>query len=78
MTAKGIGVAKHCQTAVTGFKNVAERGDWMSGLTAAHREFNEGNIFKAALIFGKFATIGVETAQSNAAFLLSKVPCPSW
>jgi SEL1 protein len=78
MTAKGIGVVKHCQTAVTGFKNVAERGDWMASLTAAHREFTEGNTFKAALIFGKLATLGVETAQSNAAFLLAKVPCPAW
>ena len=36
MSAKGIGIPKQCTIAVSHFKNVAERGDWMTQLTNAH------------------------------------------
>ena len=39
ITSKGLGVVQSCMTAVSGFKSVAERGDWSRKFTVARRLF---------------------------------------
>jgi hypothetical protein len=58
------------------FKAVAEAGDWGHKSTIAHRKYNEGNIREALQLFSELAHQGYESAQINAAFILSKMYCP--
>ena len=50
---------------------VAERGEWAQQLTVAHKLYQEGNWQRALFTFSQLAAIGFETAQYNAAFILS-------
>ncbi len=77
MAANGFGVAKSCETAVNGFRVVAEKGEWMDDLTYAASLYELNYIPQALMIYAQYAAIGVEAAQFNAAFLLSKYQCPS-
>ncbi len=77
MAANGFGVAKSCETAVNGFRVVAEKGEWMDDLTYAASLYELNRLPEALMIYAQYAAIGVESAQFNAAFLLSKQQCPS-
>jgi TPR repeat protein len=59
------------------FKTVAESGDWGHKSTVAHRKYNEGDMRGALQLFSELAFQGYESAQMNAAFILSKMYCPS-
>jgi len=78
MASLGLGGPRHCASAVNSFKSVSERGDWMTKLTTANKLYSIGNSAAAVIIFTRFAFIGVEVAQANAAHILSKSYCPSW
>jgi TPR repeat protein len=79
MSARGIGVTVSCQTATTGFKNVAERRDWAYLATLAHRQVESGDITSSILSFSRLAVMGIESAQFNAAYLLGKLNgCLPW
>ena len=43
----------------------------------AHREYNAGNTRVALTLFTQLAMMGYESAQVNAAFILSKMYCPA-
>lgn len=75
---EGIGVAKHCPSAVNSFKLVAEKGDWMVGLSDAHKLYVRGDIARALLLFSRYAVMGIDTAQFNVANILAKRYCPNW
>ena len=77
MAANGFGIAKSCETAVNGFRVVAEKGEWMDDLTYAATLYELNYIPQALMIYAQYAAIGVEAAQFNAAFLLSNHQCPS-
>jgi SEL1 protein len=76
MSSTGIGLPKHCPTAINSFKTVAERGDWMAALTEAHRRYREGDYAVALMMFSRYAALGEETSQFNVAEILSKHICP--
>lgn len=61
-----------CKDTVRLFKAVAERGPWMDQLAVAHRLYAEGNEFAALYLFSQLAALGVESAQYNAAYILSR------
>eukprot|EP01039_Chlorochromonas_danica_P007936 gene7936-8755_t len=69
-----------CEAAVSYFKIVAERGDWAQGLNIAHEHFREGRALQALDLFARYAAVGFESAQFNAAHLLhlfAASPSPS-
>lgn len=68
----------NCKLAVKNFKAVAERGPWMAGLKTAHKHYSEGRLGAALHEFTMLAAVGVEVAQFNAAYMLSKCSsaCP--
>lgn len=76
LTSRGIGTARSCESAVFGFKAVAERGVWAQQLNTAHNYFGKQDYARALHLFTQLAAIGFEIAQFNAAFILSKVYCP--
>lgn len=78
LTLKGLGVAQSCEAAVQGFKTVSEFGDWALALTHAHRKFHKGDKLEALQLFAQMAALGIESAQSNAAYILSRLYCPPW
>jgi hypothetical protein len=72
-----LGGPTTCKETVKLFKSVAERGPWMRDLAAAHRLYAEGNEMSALHLFAGLAAVGVESAQYNAAYILSKCTrCP--
>ena len=77
MAAMGLGITRSCPTAVNSFKVIAERGEWMRELTKAYRLAEKGSVLAALSIFAKYASMGVESAQFNAAHILQKLnKCP--
>jgi TPR repeat protein len=78
MAANGVGMAKSCSKAVSGFKTVAERGDWSHKLTKAHRLIDAGDKRSALALFSTLAAIGVESAQFNTAYILMKATDLPW
>lgn len=78
LTLKGLGVAQSCEAAVQGFKAVSEFGDWAHALTLAHRKFHQGEKLESLQLFTQMAALGIESAQSNAAYILSRLYCPPW
>jgi TPR repeat protein len=77
MLAYGIGTPRSCSAATAGFKVLAERGDWMAGLTVGHRAYEAGSYREALSHFSVLASVGVESAQFNAGHILSKKLCPA-
>jgi len=71
MSKNGVGVAQSCHTAMHGLKSVAERGHWVRDLMRAHRRYDAGDKGVAMTLFSRFAAIGYESAQFNAAHLLA-------
>lgn len=79
LLARGIGAQKSCESALQSFKTVAEHGDWSYELTVASRYVVEEGKYAAALrIYNKFALMGYESAQGNAAYILTNLYSPSW
>lgn len=78
LTALGLGVQRQCTAAVSGFKTVAERGDWMKALNEAHLALAGGDRSRSLLLFARMAAVGVESAQVNTAYLLSREECLPW
>eukprot|EP01038_Epipyxis_sp_PR26KG_P010471 gene10471-14070_t len=74
---KGIGLARVCSTVAQNFKSVAERAKWSLVLREAHKHYYEGNKQLALFQFAQLSAIGFESAQFNAAYILSKANCPS-
>jgi TPR repeat protein len=67
----------HACAIARNFKIVAEAGDWGHRSTVAHRKYNEGDMQGALQLFSELAFQGYESAQMNAAFILSKMYCPA-
>ena len=78
MAAEGLGMPRSCSKAVSGFKTVAERGDWSHKLTKAHRFMDAGDKRSALALFSTLAAIGVESAQFNTAYILMKATDLPW
>jgi hypothetical protein len=74
---RGVGGPTNCKETVKLFKHVAERGPWMDALAAAHKHYAAGNEMAALNLFAQLAAVGVESAQYNAAYILSRCTrCP--
>ena len=71
LSKRGLGVAPQCQTALSGFKAVAERGIWGNNLARAYRSYDSGDKSTALRVFSRMAAMGYEAAQFNTAWLLS-------
>lgn len=54
------------------FKAVAERGKWTRLFTDAEIAFSAGNADSALVMYLLLSEMGIEVAQSNAAFLLEQ------
>jgi TPR repeat protein len=76
MQSIGVGTARSCHVAVQTFKTVAERGDWSAELADAFTFYESGDSVQALMRYSLHATMGVESAQANAAFILAKGMCP--
>jgi len=72
MHLNGMGTPRSCQVAVQLLKNVAERGPWVSILTNATNVLSKGKTVHALAQFELAGEIGIEIAQSNAAWLLDQ------
>eukprot|EP00903_Cladosiphon_okamuranus_P006906 g6721.t1 len=64
-----------CTSAVNLMKNVVERGPWMENMRTALRRATAGDYGGALVLYSRLAEIGVEVAQSNAAWLLEAGHC---
>jgi len=73
-----MGITTSCNTAMQGFKTVAERGDWSYDLTRALRAYDRRDRSSALRLFSKLAAIGYETAQYNAATVLTSFADGAW
>eukprot|EP01041_Mallomonas_annulata_P002981 gene2981-5852_t len=78
MCLKGIGTVPSCELAANALKTVAERGEWARSLTLAHRKLRVGDNLSALQYFTQMAATGIEPAQANAAYMLSRTYCPAW
>lgn len=77
MYKRGLTGPASCKETVRLFKMVAEKGPWMEQLSTAHKMYAEGNELAALHLFAQLAAVGVESAQYNAAYILSKCTrCP--
>ncbi|KAL6050605.1 Protein sel-1 1 [Balamuthia mandrillaris] len=65
----GLSVARSCHTAVLLYKRVVERGRMGQLVDEAHDRYEQGDISGALLRYEKAACMGLELAQSNAAWL---------
>jgi SEL1 protein len=78
MYANGLGSPRSCRTALMYFKAVAERASWTKALGEAQKLHRAGDSEGALLVYERFAEMGFEVAQSNAAYLLRKLhPSPT-
>lgn len=73
---KGVGVQRSCEHATDYFHLVSERGQYMNYLNRGHYYFTQGDFDKALLAFSQLASAGIESAQFNAAYILSEYYCP--
>ena len=82
MAKAGLGSGgSSCSRAMMGFRQVAEAGDWARDLTLAHRMYSLGALREkrdSLRLFTRLAVMGYETAQYNAAHLLSRRVQPQW
>ena len=69
---RGLSGPITCKETAKLLKAVAERGPWMEDLAHAHRLYAEGSEQAALYLFAQLAALGVESAQYNAAFILSR------
>eukprot|EP01113_Clastostelium_recurvatum_P029831 TRINITY_DN3608_c0_g1_i1.p1 TRINITY_DN3608_c0_g1~~TRINITY_DN3608_c0_g1_i1.p1 ORF type:complete len:716 (-),score=161.54 TRINITY_DN3608_c0_g1_i1:8-1849(-) len=68
----GHGGPANCLAAVSLFKRVAERGDWIDILADAHDLFDDGDQDSALLFYERAAIMGYEIGQSNAAWMYTR------
>ncbi len=54
------------------FKNVAERGKWTRLFVEAEKVYSTGDLDSALLMYLLLAEMGMEVAQSNAAYILEQ------
>ena len=78
MTLHGKGTQQSCHSAAMGFKSLAEKNDFVAiSLRAAHAHYSSGDYLLALRLFAQLADKGIEVAQANAAYILSKsFMCP--
>ena len=64
----------HCTTfpSLQLFKGVAERGKWTRALEDAEMSYEEGDLDSALMVYLLLAEMGVEVAQTNAAYILEQ------
>jgi TPR repeat protein len=72
----GMGAQKTCNAAANNFKTVAEKGHWVKALNRAGVLYREGRKHQALFEYSQLAAVGVESAQYNAAFILSQTSHP--
>lgn len=69
----GLGTPKNCNSAVRFFKYVVEKASWLSAMDQAYESYTKGNDYHTALsIYHQLAELGVEVAQSNAAYMFDR------
>jgi TPR repeat protein len=78
LLSRGLGTSRNCDAATYNFRQVVERGLWLKELNTAQRLFQKGLYDSALLIYTRLAVIGVDTAQFNAAYILTKIYCPKY
>lgn len=54
------------------FKGVTERGKWTRILEDAERSYEDGDLDSALMMYLLLAEMGVEVAQTNAAYILEQ------
>jgi TPR repeat protein len=74
MHTDGRAVKRNCNYAVELFKGVAERGKWTRVLEDAERSYMVGDLDSALMVYLLLAEMGVEVAQTNAAYILEQGP----
>eukprot|EP00731_Ephydatia_muelleri_P028175 Em0019g1048a len=72
MHAEGKGVKRSCTLAVEFFKSVAERGKWTQLLSEAQKLYAAEDATSALVIYLLLSEMGIEVAQSNAAYILEQ------
>lgn len=60
------------------FKGVAERGKWTRVLEDAERSYMDGDLDSALMVYLLLAEMGLEVAQTNAAYILEQGLWLSW
>lgn len=79
MNLQSLGTNRNCNTAAVYFRAVAEKGVWSQTLGRAHEAYTNGLKYDALQGFAEMAAIGYESAQFNAAYILSRcegLSCP--
>ncbi|KAL0094924.1 hypothetical protein J3Q64DRAFT_1716540 [Phycomyces blakesleeanus] len=67
----GVGLKASCQMAVSFYKSIAERGDWLNPtVETAYKLYTKGDREGALIYYMLAAEKGYEVAQSNVAYLL--------
>eukprot|EP00744_Colponema_vietnamica_P016525 GILI01023194.1.p1 GENE.GILI01023194.1~~GILI01023194.1.p1 ORF type:complete len:350 (+),score=53.21 GILI01023194.1:102-1052(+) len=72
MHLNGLGTPRSCSVATQLLKTVAERGPWGKLLKEAHSFYLDGQYDKSLLLYLHGAEMGMEVAQSNAAWMIDK------
>ncbi|CAI8042532.1 Protein sel-1 homolog 1 [Geodia barretti] len=72
MHAEGQAVKRNCNYAVELFKGVAERGQWTRMMEDAERSYEAGDLDSALMVYLLMAEMGLEVAQTNAAYILEQ------
>lgn len=72
MHAEGMGIKRDCNYAVELFKNVAERGKWSMMLGEAQQLYSLEELDSALVMYLMLAEMGLEVAQTNAAYILEQ------
>ena len=57
------------------FKGVAERGQWTRMMEDAERSYEAGDLDSALMVYLLMAEMGLEVAQTNAAYILEQGVC---
>jgi SEL1 protein len=69
----GLGTLKNCNSAVKFFKHVVEKAAWLAGIDQAFESYTTGKDYHSALnTYQQCAELGVEVAQSNAAYMFDR------
>lgn len=76
MLARGFGFPRSCPSAAATFKQLAEMGTAAANLNYAHLLLEAGAPDRALTVFAYVASLGVESAQYNTAYLLTRRHCP--
>lgn len=72
MQLAGLGLPVSCKNAATLLKGVAERGPWNRRVETGHNAYQSKSYPRALVRYMKAAEMGLEVAQSNAAYMLEQ------